>query len=171
MACRDLGYSLHRGSAGAGWRRIVGHPRVFSSVPHAFSDSDLQALQSLSRKISDTVREAIDGGSQTVASGSSLPSRHIGPDDRAGGIRRVRSRCRADTAANRLQVRLRGRDYRTGALTVAVLALAVLLGWMVGRVGWSMAVNRAPAQIPITPEETQAARDGELHRMLRHGRR
>ena len=49
-----------------------------------------------------------------------------------------------------------GRDYRTGALTVAVLALAVLLGWMVGRVGWSMAVNRAPAQAAITPDETQA---------------
>ncbi len=49
-----------------------------------------------------------------------------------------------------------GRDYRTGALTVAVLALAVLLGWMVGRVGWSMAVNRAPAQAAITPEEAQA---------------
>ena len=49
-----------------------------------------------------------------------------------------------------------GRDYRTGALTVAVLALAVLLGWMVGRVGWSMAVNRAPAQAAITPDEAQA---------------
>lgn len=49
------------------------------------------------------------------------------------------------------------RDYRTGALTAAVLALAVLLGWMVGRVGWSMAVNRAPTQIPMTPEEAQAS--------------
>jgi len=49
-----------------------------------------------------------------------------------------------------------GRDYRTGALTAAVLALAVLLGWMVGRVGWSMAVNRAPAQAAIIPDETQA---------------
>ena len=48
------------------------------------------------------------------------------------------------------------RDYRTGALTAAVLALAVLLGWMVGRVGWSMAVNRAPAQAAITPDEAQA---------------
>ncbi len=49
-----------------------------------------------------------------------------------------------------------GRDYRTGALTAAVLALAVLLGWMVGRVGWSMAVNRAPAPAAIIPDETQA---------------
>ena len=40
------------------------------------------------------------------------------------------------------------RDYRTGALTAAVLALAVLLGWMVGRVGWSMAVNRSRIQVP-----------------------
>jgi TonB family protein len=49
------------------------------------------------------------------------------------------------------------RDYRTGALTAAVLALAVLLGWMVGRVGWTMAVNRAPAQVPMTSEEAQTA--------------
>ena len=60
-----------------------------------------------------------------------------------------RSRCQADVAVV-------GRDYRTGALTAAVLALAVLLGWMVGRVGWSMAVNRAPAQAAIIPDETQA---------------
>ena len=47
---------------------------LFSSVPRAFSESDLQALQSLSRKISSTVREAIEGGSTTLASGSILPA-------------------------------------------------------------------------------------------------
>ena len=49
----------------------------------------------------------------------------------------------------------RRRDYRTSALTAAVIALAVLLGWMVGRVGWSMAVNRVQPQ-------TSAARDLKL---------
>jgi periplasmic protein TonB len=33
----------------------------------------------------------------------------------------------------------------------------VLLGWMVGRVGWSMAVNRAPAEISMPPEDSQAS--------------
>ena len=50
-----------------------------------------------------------------------------------------------------------GRDYRTGALTVAVIALAVLLGWMVGRVGWSLAVNRVQPQLPVTSEPAQPA--------------
>ena len=54
-------------------------------------------------------------------------------------------------------VPVKRRDYRTGALTTAVIALALLLGWMVGRVGWSMAVNHPEAQLSITPEEAQAA--------------
>ncbi len=42
----------------------------------------------------------------------------------------------------------RGRDYRTSALTAAIIALSLLLGWMVGRAGWSMAVHRAEIQSP-----------------------
>ena len=39
------------------------------------------------------------------------------------------------------------------ALTVAVIALAVLLGWMVGRVGWSMRSNRARYATSCSPED------------------
>ena len=42
----------------------------------------------------------------------------------------------------------RGRDYRTSALTAAIVALSLLVGWMVGRAGWSMAVHRAEIQSP-----------------------
>ena len=52
MACRDLGIRsivvLPVLSGGELW----GVLEVFSSVPHAFNESDLQSLQSLSRKIS-----------------------------------------------------------------------------------------------------------------------
>lgn len=51
----------------------------------------------------------------------------------------------------------RRRDYRTGALTLAVIALSVLLGWMVGRAGWNMAFKRGQAQISTVPEEAMAA--------------
>jgi TonB family protein len=44
------------------------------------------------------------------------------------------------------------RDYRTGALTAAIIALSVLLGWMVGRSGWNLAVNRAQIQTPQVSE-------------------
>ncbi|MGH9544062.1 MAG: TonB family protein [Terriglobales bacterium] len=48
------------------------------------------------------------------------------------------------------------RDYRTGALTAAVIALSLLLGWMVGRAGWNMAVNRAQNANAALPEEVLA---------------
>lgn len=48
-------------------------------------------------------------------------------------------------------------DYRTGALTAAVIALSMLLGWMVGRAGWNMAVNRAQNANAALPEELLAA--------------
>jgi TonB family protein len=51
----------------------------------------------------------------------------------------------------------RRRDFRTGALTAAVIALSVLLGWMVGRAGWSMAVERAEIQSPDVSENLAAA--------------
>jgi TonB family protein len=47
---------------------------------------------------------------------------------------------------------VRHRDYRTGAMTAAIIALSLLLGWMVGRAGWSMAVNRAEIQTPDVSE-------------------
>src|SRR6266851_9640847 len=51
----------------------------------------------------------------------------------------------------------RRRDYRTGALTTAVIALSLLVGWMVGRAGWSMAVQRAEIQSPDVLENVAAA--------------
>jgi TonB family protein len=51
----------------------------------------------------------------------------------------------------------RRRDYRTGALTTAVIALSLLVGWMVGRAGWSMAVQRAEIQTPDVLENVAAA--------------
>jgi TonB family protein len=49
------------------------------------------------------------------------------------------------------------RDYRTATLTAAVIALSMLLGWMVGRAGWNMAVNRAQRQNVEVPDEVLAA--------------
>jgi TonB family protein len=51
----------------------------------------------------------------------------------------------------------RRRDYRTGTLTAAVIALSLLLGWMVGRAGWNIAVRGAQSHGPEVPEEVLAA--------------
>ena len=49
------------------------------------------------------------------------------------------------------------REYRTGPLTAAVIALSLLLGWLVGRAGWNMAVNRAEGQSANVSEQVLAA--------------
>ena len=149
-ACSDLGIrsiAVHPILEG---EELWGVLEVFSLVPHAFSDSDLQELQGLSRKILRTVREAMDGESAEPVTAE------LSPPFVADAVQPESEQLETWQEPVQPDVTLVRRDYRTGALTVAVLALAVLLGWMVGRVGWSMAVNRAPAQAAITPEEAQA---------------
>jgi TonB family protein len=150
-ACSDLGIRSIAVQPILEGEELWGMLEVFSLVPHAFTDSDLQELQGLSRKILRTVREAMDGESAlAVTAELSLQlvtdPVHTESSEQPEGL----------PEPVQTNVAVVGRDYRTGALTAAVLALAVLLGWMVGRVGWSMAVNRAPAQAAITPEEAQA---------------
>jgi TonB family protein len=151
VACRDLGIRSIVVLPVLDGGELWGILELFSSAPRAFSESDLQSLQSLSRKISSTVREAIEGGSATLVLGAfSQPpaSDSVQPEP-------VEPEALLDQVPEPAPIVTR--DYRTGALTAAVLALAVFLGWMVGRVGWTMAVNRAPAQIPMTSDETQTA--------------
>ncbi len=149
IACRDLGIRSIVVLPVLDGGELWGVLEVFSSVPRAFSDSDLQALQSLSRKISNTVHEAIEGGNTVlVPEAFSQPADSVEPETPAP---------EATTVPDQPDVGTVRRDYRTGALTAAVLALAVLLGWMVGRVGWSMAVNRAPIQIPLASDEPSAS--------------
>jgi TonB family protein len=153
VACRDLGIRSIVVLPVLDGGELWGVLELFSSAPRAFNESDLQALQLLSRKISSTVQEAIEAGSTALglepfseppASDSAEPE-PAEPEALLAPIQEAQE----DIATVR-------RDYRTGALTAAVLALAVFLGWMVGRVGWTMAVNRAPAQLPMTTEEAQA---------------
>jgi TonB family protein len=47
--------------------------------------------------------------------------------------------------------------YSNGALSAAVITLSLLLGWLVGRAGWNMAVSQAEGQSPNVPEEILAA--------------
>jgi TonB family protein len=152
VACRDLGIRSIVVLPVLDGGELWGILELFSSAPRAFSESDLQALQSLSRKISNTVHEAVEGGSTAMGLESfSLPltTDSVAPEP----VEAVPPSGPLDLQQETTTT-IR-RDYRTGVLTAAVLALAVLLGWMVGRVGWSMAVNRAPAQLAMTSEEAQ----------------
>jgi TonB family protein len=149
--CRDLGIRSILALPVLDGEKLWGILEVFSAVPSAFSDSDLQALQALSDRISHTVHEAVEGETWVPASDtfSEVPLADSAQPEPVSH-EALLATGQQDTGAGR-------RDYRTGALTAAVIALAVLLGWMVGRVGWSMAVSRSQTQFPVNPEPTQAA--------------
>ena len=151
-------------------KKFWGILEVFSSRAKAFDDADVKALQVLERRICETIEAAVDGGTPPAASDSwAEPS----PTDGLKPVQAIEEPGATKAAAAELRLReafasqsaasgsgsrtVRRRDYRTTLLTVAVIALAALLGWMVGRAGWSMAVNRADAQLPIAPEEAQAS--------------
>jgi TonB family protein len=147
IACRDLEIRSIVVLPVLDGGELWGVLEVFSSTPRAFNDSDLQALQALARKTADTLHEAMEDGSGAVGLESfSRPQETDSTQPEPLPPEALPAPDQQDVAR---------RDYRTGALTVAVLALAVFLGWMVGRVGWTMAVNRAPAEIVIPSEEAQ----------------
>jgi TonB family protein len=133
--------------------RLWGILEIFSSRPHAFSDADVPQLRALGRRVSHTVREAVDGGSVTPGPDTwpVVGKANVDQGDMEQADKEAREILKSGLQAPSVSQR----DYRTTALTVAVIALAVLLGWMVGRVGWSIAVDRAQPQVPISPEETQ----------------
>lgn len=153
IACGDLGIRSIVVLPVLDGGELWGVLEVFSSAPRAFNESDLQALQSLSRKISHTVHEAIAGGSTLGPKAFSQPRA-------AESVRPEAEQNETPQDSGEPVAEIVRKDYRTGILTTAVLALAVLLGWMVGRVGWSMAVNRVPVQIALTPEEAPAPPQG-----------
>jgi TonB family protein len=156
VACHDLGIRSIVVLPVLDGGELWGVLELFSSTPRAFSESDLQALQSLSRKTASTVREAVESGSTTLGlKAFSQPPELDAVGPKGPGPEALPEPVPITAHAEPLA--LVRRDYRTNALSAAVLALAVLLGWMVGRVGWSMAVNRAPNQISMTPEEAQAS--------------
>jgi TonB family protein len=135
--------------------RLWGIIEIFSSLRGAFNDHDLLELRALARDVTYTVREAVEGGNANPSS-DPLPASSHAKQDRTGEEQTDSDKEAREILKSGLQDPSRHRrDYRTGGLTVAVVALAVLLGWMVGRVGWKMSFNQAQSQIASSPMETQ----------------
>jgi TonB family protein len=150
-ACRDLDIRSILVLPVIAGGELRGVFEIFSSTPYAFSDADLQRLQTLCGKISDTAHEA--AGGVTLAPAPDLfPAEPEAPSVEPDGMAQE-----IIPASERHHTEKRGRDYWTAALTASVIVLAVLLGWMLGRAGWSVAVNHTQAQLPAAPEEAQAA--------------
>jgi len=150
--------------------KLWGIFEIFSSGPCAFSDADSEMLQDLGGRVSQTVREAVEGRSLTAVldpwmappEADPEPSESTSREALAHEITVRENLARENRSEQVLGSELRNPsprlpDYYTGLLTAAVIILAVLLGWMVGRVGRSTAMHPAENQFPVNPGEVQAA--------------
>ena len=131
VACRRLGIRsflifpvLKRG-------KLVGLLEIFSPLPKAFGDRDIQTLQALSRQILINVDCALEFSTpppeeepRTVA--DSMVARFATFGVRSPAVRAARFRVP---------------DSWTSLLLILVIALALLLGWMLGRVTWRAAAH------------------------------
>jgi TonB family protein len=139
IACRHLGVRSILIVPVFQEQELLGVFEVFSPQPRAFGDRDVETLNALSRRAVDSIARSAEavsrsrpGPSALTAAAAALPPAIV-----PGMPRR--------------------RDPWTSALTVAVLALAILLGWILGHDGWrrtvrSIKAKSAPERIQPQPE-------------------
>jgi TonB family protein len=144
IACRHLGVRSMLIVPVLREQELVGVFEVFSPQPRAFGDGEVETLNALSRRAVDSIARSAEAVSRSRPGPSPLAVPAALP-----ALATVRSTPRR-------------RDPWTSALTVAVLALAILLGWILGRDGWhrtvrSIKAKSGPARIdpqPVTPVST-----------------
>ncbi len=108
---------------------VAGVFQLYSPRPNAFSDRDIQTVQALSRRILDNIRHAarvsvapasMETSSPAVSNADQNPAEFAVPE----------------VASQVTRAKLRPRDHWTDLLNATVIALALLLGWMLGRAEW-----------------------------------
>jgi TonB family protein len=144
IACRHLGVRSILIVPVLQEQELLGVFEVFSPQPRAFGDGDVQTLNALSRRAVDSIARSAEavarsrpGPSPLTVATAALPPAIV-------------------------PLTPRRRDPWTSALTLAVLALAIVLGWILGHDGRhrtlrSMKAKSAPARIdpqPATPVPT-----------------
>jgi len=165
-------------------QELLGVLEVFASRTKAFDDTDVYAVQALSRRIVENLRRADDVGSSVDVASSveekseeqrpyqepvsplaalspvSEPSRRE-PDP----VPKLTHEDQKDEQPSFVPPKLlfeteaaARRDYWTTVLSWVVIVLALVLGWMVGRAGWKTAVSLFKAQtdaVSVAPETEQ----------------
>lgn len=137
---------------------LVGVFELFSPRVGAFSDRDVHTVEALSRRIVHTIQQA----SETPAAPLAVSEMPPAPAD--AGLELLRDRL-AEVEPETPPV-VHRRDRWTDVLNGVVIFLALLLGWMVGRVGWQQAtggpgrvaspaprMQAAPPPSPLVPEQ------------------
>jgi len=134
---------------------VMGIFEILSPRPKAFGDRDTLTLEALSRRIVRNL-ERIASPPEPVAA-AIAPAVTVIPKE-------VALAPEANLFSTTLPVAERGpgyRDYWTTILTAVVIALALLLGWMVGYSGWQRAMaSRAGtgSQPPVSDRSSSAAK-------------
>ena len=118
-------------------QKLLGVIEVFSTLPKAFTDREVQTLQDLSQDVVNNIRQADE------IHGPTAPE-PAGPD---AGFEVSQSAVPVVISAAEVgRKRVRGADPWSVALLFSIVVLSLILGWMVGRVRWqTVATNSSTA--------------------------
>ena len=126
--------------------QLVGIFEVLSSQPAAFSERHLDDLKTLANQI-------LESNVSQVKADATAPEEDVAaPSMKAEVMARE-----AFLASAQREAAAPRRNKWMVAQIAAIIALAVLLGWMLGRAGWKMAVGRAESQLSGSPEAPPTA--------------
>ena len=127
--------------------QMVGVFEVLSSRPDAFGPHDVSQLQLLANRI----LESKPPHSKVDATQSDIDPELDPTQPELLARQFFLASAPGNTATHR-------RKYWMPIQTAAIIALAVVLGWMVGHASWEMAIDRAESQGPLSQKDLQPAR-------------
>jgi len=131
--------------------KLQGVLEVFSAEPQAFGARELQTLRMLSRGIVENVELAAKLPANAAGTQAEEQSKPHGESVTA----EVERQALVEAGSPEAQTA----DVWTGVLMMAVVALALILGWMVGRAGWKResARGNSPGKIQSASQVTAPA--------------
>jgi TonB family protein len=128
---------------------LLGVLEVFSAEAQAFGEAELRTLRMLSRSIVENVDLAAKLPAKATVADVVMPADIV--------------KAAIDVEAEPRSPELETADFWTGALMLAVVALALTLGWMIGRTGWQRGSTRGNGPVRQAQiSQNQAAPAKEL---------
>src|SRR5438477_2038927 len=178
-ACRDADIRSIVAVPISEGQELLGVLEVFASRTKAFDDTDVYAVQALSRRIVENLRRANDVAAlvedkaqvqepdpepilppSALTTISAPPRRE--PEPAPEPSREDQNEEQRSFVPPKLQFETEPaarRDYWTTVLSWVVIVLALVLGWIVGRAAWKTAVSLYKGETdaaPVAPETEQA---------------
>jgi TonB family protein len=136
---------------------LVGIFEILSPRPSAFGDRDVLTLEALSRRIVKNVERIAESPSPATTLPATVIPRTMSLTPEAAPEFIVPEA--AEIVPPAAETVPAARDYWTMVLTAVVIALALLLGWMVGYAGWQRAMGgrSMPSVAAVSPPSSANA--------------